>query len=112
MSEEYTEHVNDIMENLVNNIDNYTYHGERIKKYRKKPVIIEAVKYTDPDSVKAIIQMAGSGKGITNTETHLHILTLEGVMIANKGDYVIKGIAGEIYPCKPDIFKALYDMVK
>ena len=42
----------------------------------------------------------------------LLIQTLEGEMIASKGDYIIKGIKGEIYPCKPDIFKDTYDLVE
>ena len=62
----------------------------RIRKYRKKPVIIEAYQ----------------------TDTELDIQTLEGVMHANIGDYIITGVHGEIYPCKPDIFEKTYEEVK
>ena len=62
----------------------------QVKKYRKKPIIIEAYQ--------------------TNEE--IKIKTLEGTMKANKGDYIITGIHGEQYPCKPDIFKETYEEVK
>lgn len=62
----------------------------QVKKYRKKPVTIEAYQ--------------------TNEE--IEIETLEGTMKANKGDYIITGIHGEQYPCKPDIFKETYEEVK
>ena len=66
------------------------YNDNQIKKYRKKPIIIEAYQ--------------------TNEE--IEIKTLEGTMKANKGDYIITGIHGEQYPCKPDIFKQTYEEVK
>lgn len=80
-------------------------------KYRKKPVEIEAFQlgiYPLPDWF--------TEKMVTN-EIILHkdhtadIETLEGVMHANYGDFVIKGVAGEIYPCKPDIFMETYEAV-
>lgn len=63
---------------------------ENIKKYRKKPVIIEAYK----------------------TDKKLVIHTLEGGMVASPGDYVITGVNGEKYPCKPDIFEKTYEPVE
>ena len=80
-------------------------------KYRKKPVIIDAEIYTDLVSVSRIIDMNGSAIGINNSPEGLYIHTLEGTMLASKGDYIIKGIKGEIYPCKPDIFEATYESI-
>lgn len=77
-------------------------------KYRKKPVVIEAVHYDgtfptdflgDTDSVRS----AGDGTG------SIEIITLEGTMRADVGDWIIRGVQGELYPCKPDIFDATYE---
>lgn len=78
-------------------------------RFRKKPVIIEAEQYTDPASVRRIIDMNGSGHGINNSPEGLYIQTLEGCMRATKGDWIIKGVKGELYPCKPDIFESTYE---
>lgn len=86
-------------------------------KYRKKPIIIEAFElkgYGDiPEWVEEaaklgkIIQVnIGPSDGI-----ELSVQTLEGTMIARKGDYIIRGIEGEIYPCKREIFKKTYEEV-
>ena len=79
-----------------------------IKKYKKKPVIIEAVQYngTNENEIYDFI-----GDKILSNKQGLLIPTLEGTMIASVGDYVIKGIKGEFYPCKPDIFKQTYDEI-
>lgn len=79
--------------------------------FQKKRVFVEAIQYTDPESVKEIIKMKGDGLGINNSEDGLYITTLEGVMKADKGDWIIKGVKGEIYPCKPDIFELTYEQV-
>lgn len=86
-------------------------------KYRKKPVVIEAIQFTD-DKTETLIRLQEfmnrdievSYKNPKNPV--LRIETLEGVMEASIGDYIIKGINGEFYPCKPDIFKATYEKVK
>ncbi len=86
-----------------------------MKKYRKKPIVIEAVQWDGSyDSGAKILEDM-------NTSCSLHpcrcgnyemtINTLEGNMFASKGDYIIRGIKGEIYPCKPDIFEASYEAV-
>jgi hypothetical protein len=81
-----------------------------ILKFRKKPVIIEAVQY-DGSNAGEIIRFT-DGKALTNTcYDHLTIPTLEGNHRADVGDWIIKGVAGEFYPCKPDIFKATYERV-
>ena len=84
-------------------------------KYRKKPVVIDAVQWTGqpvaewPTWLKARSHEIGT---ITvNEKTALVIPTLEGNHSASDGDWIIKGIAGEIYPCKPDIFEATYEPV-
>lgn len=87
-----------------------------MSKYRKKPVVIKAVQYKgDLESIKAVIDFIGYiPEIIEGCETHhkfLKIKTLEGEHIATEGDYIIKGIKGEFYPCKPDIFDATYEQV-
>ena len=87
-------------------------------KYRKKPVVIEAFEWTggpdqteDPewiiDAIRTnLVWFNNPGTKHCNME----IKTLEGNHVANQGDYIIKGVKGEIYPCKPDIFKMTYDL--
>lgn len=82
-------------------------------KARKKPVIIEFEIYDgSAESVNRIMNMYGQMKGILNSPYGLYITTLEGTMKADKGDYIIKDIQGEIYPCKPDIFRDTYDIIQ
>jgi hypothetical protein len=82
-------------------------------KARKKPVTVDFEVYDgSPESVNRIIDMYGKTGGINNSPDGLYIVTLEGTMRADKGDYVIKGIQGELYPCKPDIFKNTYDVIQ
>lgn len=78
-------------------------------KFRKKPVVIEAWR-NDPMSPPP--EWVLEAVGLRNpSDGSLAIKTLEGVMIAKQGDWVIKGVAGEVYPCKPDIFVATYEPV-
>jgi hypothetical protein len=80
-------------------------------KYRKKPVVVEAVQFDGTDkSVEWILPQLISGE-IGRALNKLYIKTLEGTMTAEKGDYVIKRINGEFYPCKPDIFEKTYELV-
>ncbi len=87
--------------------------------FRKKPVVVEAVKW-DGDAliadtpewfVSALERGAHVGGFVVNTRGELMIFTLEGNMIASGGDWIIKGVAGEFYPCKPDIFAATYEAI-
>lgn len=81
-----------------------------IKKFKKKPVIIEAVQYLGNNTMEILVFT--NDKAMTNTcYSHLTIPTLEGNHKANVGDWIIKGIKGEFYPCKPDIFEATYEEV-
>ena len=79
-------------------------------KYRKKPVVIEAIQLTE-DNIDALIKFCGE-KIKSHPLTGVVIETLEGNMLASKGDYIIKGVKGEFYPCKPDIFEATYDAIE
>lgn len=74
-------------------------------KYRKKPVVIDAVQYTG-SNFNDIIAFSDSASVVG---TELWIATLEGTLIASPGDWIVKGIKGEFYPVKPDIFEATYD---
>lgn len=85
-------------------------------EYRKKPVVIEAFRWTggpdqteDPDWIVSAIK-SGSVR-FTSNPVGLLIDTLEGTHLANQGDYIIRGVKGEIYPCKPDIFELTYEAV-
>lgn len=79
-------------------------------KYRKKPVVIEAIEWTG-NNLSEIITFGGS-RIIVRDNNILIIPTLEGDHEAQRGDMIIKGIKGEIYPCKPDIFNATYEVVE
>ena len=79
-------------------------------KYRKKPVVIEAVQITDqtfdapnpnPEHIIGVLY--------DPAKRQAHIETLEGTMTASVGDWIIRGVKGELYPCKPDIFEATYE---
>lgn len=75
--------------------------------YRKKPVVIEAMELLhDTNSQKEIAMWCGGDLAL---DGGVAIKTLEGTMIANIGDFVIKGVNGEFYPCKPDIFEKTYE---
>lgn len=86
-------------------------------EFRKKPVVIEAWEFTRKalkdidswvrkyhDDIKLVSQYGGD-------VLYIEIRTLEGTMRAELGDYIIKGVQGEFYPCKPDIFEATYERV-
>ena len=80
-------------------------------KFRKKPIVIEAIQYDgSPDTAHEIYKLSTRDISFTPGK-HLIIKTLEGDMTANVGDWIIKGVAGEVYPCKPDIFEATYERV-
>lgn len=85
-------------------------------KYRKKPIIIEAIQLPngrDPtdDEVTNAQKFLESADWYSDYDNGIAINTLEGTMRANPGDWIIKGVKGEIYPCKPDIFAATYEAV-
>ena len=87
-------------------------------KFRKKPVIIEAWLWDETKETFALLKSQGMSCAsnqshvIENFVRSMRILTLEGLMLANKGDWIIKGVNGEFYPCKPDIFEKTYEPVE
>jgi hypothetical protein len=91
-------------------------------KYRKKPIVIEAMQLTEENYLEVYewVNNLWTGNktvtGIVLKEKKEHnglpIKTLEGTMVASIGDYIIKGVKGEFYPCKPDIFEETYERVQ
>lgn len=87
-------------------------------KYRKKPVVIEAVQFTGQENncEEVALFLGGYGGGLAlwkgDTKQGGFIKTLEGTMEFCPGDWIIKGVKGELYPCKPDIFAATYEEVE
>ena len=79
-------------------------------KYRKKPVEIDAIEWTGKN-VKQIMDFMNWRNADHDDKNGLIIRTLEGSHHASIGDMIIKGIQGEFYPCKPDIFAQTYDLV-
>ena len=97
-------------------------------KFRKKPIIIEAVQLKKTQvSIREITELMGESVDINNkielvkfyefcdivfSRGYMEIKTLEGTMRANIGNWIIKGVNGEFYPCKPDIFEKTYEMIE
>lgn len=96
---------------------------KEIRQYRKKPVVVEAVRlnttnmpevadWIGGDTAKIVVESEEAwklGKSVPGFSMTIH--TLEGDMTAKSGDYIIKGIHGEFYPCKQDIFEKTYEAV-
>jgi len=97
-------------------------------KFRKKPVVIDAVQWVGTEkSMAECLDFIAGGKpdfshlpsdgvhvhnGVSYCDGQIFIPTLEGVMTASRGDWIIRGVKGEFYPCKPDIFAATYEPVE
>ena len=88
-------------------------------KYRKKPVVVDAIKFEyTKDGIENLKAFVGLALGNYSKDRHpnavgvARIKTLEGDILATEGDYIIKGVKGEFYPCKPDIFEMTYEEVK
>lgn len=79
-------------------------------KFRKKPVVIEAIRFTGRNDSEVLAFCPGARDPI-DTKPSLIIPTLEGEMLVSVGDWIIRGVKGEFYPCKPDIFEATYEYV-
>ena len=86
-----------------------------VKKYVKRPVSVEAIQYTD-NNLYEVLDFVGKEnyrlEHVKNGVVDIMICTLEGDHRCNEGDYIIKGIKGEFYPCKPDIFGKTYNEEK
>lgn len=90
-------------------------------KYRKKPIVVEAVQFNGEmtselksflDNANYTVDLMSVGLTTTQSIPTLKINTLEGVMDAIPGDFIIKGVNGEYYPCKPGIFAKTYEKVE
>lgn len=89
-------------------------------KYRKKPVVIEAVKVSEIidglrnnfEKCPVWVRENYENLSLNVSEGSVSVITLEGKMLAGAEDYLIQGIKGEIYPCKPSIFEETYDLVE
>jgi hypothetical protein len=89
-------------------------------KFRKKPVVIEAVKWTG-ENLRDVIRFTGLHPSANKwtwgeyenvvSKDGLKIFTIEGPLMAAVGDWIIKGVKGEFYPCKPDIFEMTYEEI-
>lgn len=88
------------------------------KRYRKRPVVIEAMQFTKDngqevtDWIRSVGNRAVSWNHFSHDDQSLDIVTLEGIMTADLDDFIIRGIQGEHYPCKPDIFADSYEIVE
>ena len=80
---------------------------QRMAKYRKKPIVVDVFQWL-MDDVPEWITSAIRDNTI-NFDIRMIISTTEGEMLASPGDYIIKGVNGELYPCKPDIFEQTYE---
>lgn len=83
-------------------------------KFRKRPVVIDAVQWDGDQGAYDAIQALSGTRRITDapdSDYDLMIPTLEGDMRASLNDWIIRGVKGEVYPCKPDIFAATYEPV-
>lgn len=89
-----------------------------MSKFRKKPVVIEAIRFSPCLTCETLYEWAGIMRRIGDNpppfrfaDGAIYIQTLEGEHRASPGDWIIRGVKGEFYPCKPDIFEATYEAV-
>lgn len=106
--EEQPDHCIDKVYEMYTKFQEFLKSKTEVKKYRKKPVVIEAIRFTTVDALKKAFPDIFVYK---KYKKKVVIQTLEGEMVISFGDYIIKGIKGEYYPCKPDIFEETYDRV-
>lgn len=83
-------------------------------KFRKKPIVIDAIQWNGANILDIQMFMHPTAEpvymnGFANRDEIIGIHTLEGLMTASRGDWIIRGVKGEFYPCKPDIFDATYE---
>lgn len=91
--------------------------ADRPRRFRKRPVVVEAIQYRPHNNCHEVAAFMGidwhaDACGEERSHAPWLIPTLEGVMEANPGDWIIRGVQGEFYPCKPDIFDATYEPVE
>lgn len=81
-----------------------------VHNFRKKPIVIKAIQYTGKNIDDLLIWAGANNVRLEEeTEPYIYIQTLEGSVMAAPGDWIIRGVSGEYYPCKPDIFAATYE---
>lgn len=91
-----------------------------MKRYRKKPVLVEAIQYLPGMSLKdfpkgvnmRILEAAPNAPMSAPRQVEFYVRTLEGQMIVSPYDWIIRGTHGELYPCKPEIFETIYEEVE
>lgn len=83
-----------------------------LSRFRKKPVVIDAVQFRPGENDDEMVAHLEGCTGWNMTDDGIVIPTLEGDHLAKPGDWIIKGVAGEFYPCKPEIFDATYEPVE
>lgn len=81
-------------------------------KYRKRPIVVDAEQWFDGPTVDAVHLLTHPADPRAEAEYWPHVHTLEGVLHVSPGDWIITGVKGECYPCKPDIFDILYEKVE
>ena len=105
--EEQPDHCVDKVYGFYTKFQEFLKSKTEVKKYRKKPVVIEAIRFTTVEALKKIFPDAK----IVEIAGNIYVRTLEWDMKISEWDYIIKGVKGEYYPCKPDIFKETYERV-
>jgi hypothetical protein len=80
-----------------------------VQTFRKKPAEIQAVQITGKETFGLLFDFLDGNEWMTNDAGGIDIVALEGTMTARQGDWIIRRVAGECYPCKPDIFAATYE---
>lgn len=88
----------------------HSTHPEEVQTYRKIPVEIQAIQLTENNWDE--VEEFSNGNAYNFDSKGCSITTLEGTIQASRGDFIIKGVNGEFYPCKPDIFKKTYEYVE
>lgn len=83
-----------------------------IAKYRKKPVVVAGMQFKRGGRITDVVDFVGFSNVHVDNDGVIYIKTLEGDMRVDINDWIIKGVKGEFYPCKPDIFEATYDEVE
>ena len=81
-------------------------------KFRKKPVVIDAIQCLREQNISSVQDFVTDGSLIYNADDNeYYVKTIEGNMRVTKGDWIIRGVHGEYYPCKPEIFEKTYELV-
>ena len=78
-------------------------------KYRKRPVVVDAIQFRAGEQPHELAADVVAGRVLYAEDGTMLVETLKGAMVARPGDWIIRGVKGELYPCKPDIFDATYE---